>query len=92
MRRYLYRFFHSLAGSYTSSRRKATTIIRVMKVCIFVRHGIPNYLLSDDGSEFFNQLVAEVCKLYGITKVFSAAYHSRGHEMVERLNRTVEIA
>jgi hypothetical protein len=32
--------------------------------------------------------VAEVCKLYGVTKVFFAAYHSRGHEMVERPNRT----
>jgi Integrase core domain len=70
--------------------KKATTIIRVMKEYIFVRHGLPNYLLSDEGSEFFNQLVAEVCKLYGVTKVFSAAYHSRGHGMVERLNRTIE--
>jgi transposase InsO family protein len=70
--------------------KKATTIIRVMKEYIFARHGIPNYLLSDEGYEFFNQLVAEVCKLYGVTKVFSAAYHSHGHGMVERLNRTIE--
>jgi hypothetical protein len=34
--------------------------------------------------------VAEVCKLYGVTKVFSAAYHSRGHGMVDRLNRTIK--
>jgi transposase InsO family protein len=58
--------------------KKATTIIRVMKEYIFARHGIPNYLLSDEGSEFLNQ------------QVFSAAYHSRGHGMVERLNRTIE--
>jgi transposase InsO family protein len=70
--------------------KKATTITRVMKECIFARHGIPNYLLSDEGSEFLNQLVAKVCKLYGVTKVFFAAYHSRGHGMVERFNRTIE--
>jgi hypothetical protein len=34
--------------------------------------------------------VGEVCKLYGVTKVFSAAYHSRGHGILERLNRTIE--
>jgi hypothetical protein len=34
--------------------------------------------------------VADVCKLYGVTKVFSAAYHSRSHGMVEILNRTTE--
>jgi hypothetical protein len=39
---------------------------------------------------FFDQLVAEVCKLYGVTKVFTAAYHRRGHGMVGRLNRTIE--
>jgi transposase InsO family protein len=61
-----------------------------MKEYIFARHGIPKYLLSDEGSEFLNQLVEDVCKLYGVTKVFFAAYHSRGHGMVERLNRTVE--
>jgi transposase InsO family protein len=61
-----------------------------MKEYIFARHGIPNYLLSDEGSEFFNSLVTEVCKLYGVTEVFPAAYHSRGHGMVERLNRTIE--
>jgi transposase InsO family protein len=61
-----------------------------MKECVFARHGIPNYLLSDEGSELLNQLVAEVCKLYGVMRVCSAAYHSRGHGMVERLSRTIE--
>jgi hypothetical protein len=39
---------------------------------------------------FFDQLDAEVCKFTGVMKVFSAAYHSRGHGMVERHNRTIE--
>jgi Integrase core domain len=50
--------------------KKITTIFRVMKEYIFARPGIPNYLLSDEGSEFLNQLAAEVCKLYGVTEVF----------------------
>jgi hypothetical protein len=72
------------------SDKKATTIIRVMKEYIIDRHGIPNYLLSDEGFESLNLLVAEDCKLYGVTKVFSAAYHSRGHGKAEILNRTIE--
>jgi transposase InsO family protein len=70
--------------------KKATTVVRVMKDYIFARHGTPPILLPDEGSEFLNRLVTETCKLYGVTKVFSAAYHSRGHGMVERLNRTIE--
>jgi hypothetical protein len=61
-----------------------------MKEYILARHGIPAILLSDKGSEYFNRLVTETCKLYGVTSVFSAAYHSRGHAMAERLNRTIE--
>jgi transposase InsO family protein len=61
-----------------------------MKEHLFARHGISNYLLSDEGSEFLYQLVAEVCKLYSVTKVLSAAYHSRDHEVVEKFNRTIE--
>jgi transposase InsO family protein len=53
--------------------KNATTIVRVMKDYIFARHGIPAALLSDEGSEFFNRLVTETCKLYGVTKGFSAA-------------------
>jgi transposase InsO family protein len=82
----------SLVGRklYQFQTKKTTTVIRVMKEYIFARHGIPNYLLSDEGSELLNQLMAEVCKLYGVTKVFSAACHSRRHGMVERLNRAIE--
>jgi transposase InsO family protein len=61
-----------------------------MKDYNFARHGIPAILLSEEGSEFLNRLVTETCKLCGVTKVFSAAYHSRGHGKVERLNRTME--
>jgi predicted CxxxxCH...CXXCH cytochrome family protein len=32
--------------------KKATTIIRVMKEFVFARHGIPNFLLSDEIFEF----------------------------------------
>jgi hypothetical protein len=79
-----------LAGSFTSSGQKSHDYYPCHEGIFFASHGIPNYLLSDEGSEFLNQLVAEVCKLYGVTKIFSAAYHSRGHGMVEGLNRTIE--
>jgi hypothetical protein len=55
-----------------------------MKEYIFARLGIPNYLLLDEDPEIFNPFVAEFCKLYGVTKVFSAAYRSRCHGMVEK--------
>jgi transposase InsO family protein len=70
--------------------KKASTVVRVMKEKTIALHGIPATLLSDEGSEFLSRLVTETCKVYGVTKVFSADYHSRGHGMVGRLNRTIE--
>jgi transposase InsO family protein len=70
--------------------KKAETVLTAMKQLIFSRHGIPTILMSDEGPEFLNNLVLSASKEYGVTKVFSAAYHSRGHGMVERLNRTIE--
>jgi transposase InsO family protein len=58
--------------------KKAETILRAMKELVLTRHGIPSILLSDEGPEFLNRLVLATCKQYGVTKVFSAAYHSVG--------------
>jgi transposase InsO family protein len=72
------------------SDKNAETVLNAMKELILTRHGVPAILLSDEGPEFFNKLVFVTCKQYGVTKVFSAAYRSRGHGMIERLNRTIE--
>jgi transposase InsO family protein len=72
------------------SDKKAETVLNAMKELILTCHGVPAILQSDEGPEFSNKLVSVTCKQYGVTKVFSAAYHGRGHWMIERLNRTIE--
>ncbi len=46
-------------------------------------------LLSDTGSEFNNQVLAAICKEYGINKTNVMAYKPSSNGMVERQNRKI---
>ena len=49
----------------------------------------PKVLLSDNGSEFRNQIIEEICRQYGIKQTFVAAYHPASNGLVERANRKI---
>ncbi len=44
-------------------------------------------LLSDNGTEFRNQLLEEICKQFGIKQCFTVSYHPDSNGRVERANR-----
>ena len=67
----------------------AETIGRLLLEHVTCRHGVPNELLSDRGADFLSELVSEVCRLKGMKKINTSAYHPQSDGMVERLNRTL---
>ncbi len=46
-------------------------------------------MLSDNGAEFRNAVVAQICQKFGITQTFTAVYHSASNGLVERANRKI---
>jgi len=44
---------------------------------IIYHHGCPKKLITDQGTEFLNQLVAALTKEFGIKQVITTAYHPR---------------
>ena len=68
---------------------EANTISQLLVEEVFCRYGAPNKLLSDRGKAFLANLTLEVCKLLGIKKVNTSAYHPQTDGMVERFNRTL---
>ena len=52
--------------------------------------GAPESIHSDRGTEFQNEVVSELCKLFGIKKTKSSPYYPQGNAIVERLFRTVK--
>ena len=67
--------------------------IRIVKlltehVVPFLR--VPEALLSDRGTNLLSHLMLDVCKLLGIKKLNTTAYHPQCDGMVERFNRTLK--
>ena len=56
---------------------------------IICRHGAPIELLSDQGTEFLNQLVNGICHLFEVTHRVTTPYHPQTNGLTERFNRTL---
>lgn len=49
----------------------------------------PRTIITDNGTEFNNRMLEELCKLFHVKKVNVQAYHPQSNGVVERLNRKI---
>lgn len=70
-------------------KQTAPVIAKLLVEQIICRHGVPNQLLSDRGTNFLSKLMSEVYSLMGIQKLNTTAYHPQTDGLVERFNRTL---
>ncbi|XP_077869382.1 uncharacterized protein LOC144360596 [Saccoglossus kowalevskii] len=57
---------------------------------IFSRVGIPNELLSDQGTNFMSKLISDMCVKLHINKLKTSIYHPQCNGLVERFNGTLK--
>ena len=74
---------------FAVSNHRAETIAKLLVEHVICRHGVPNELLSDRGADFLSELMTEICRVTGMKKINTSAYHPQTDGMVERLNRTL---
>ena len=68
---------------------EATTVANVFLYDFVSRFGTPGILHTDQGRNFESALMKAVCKLLGINKTRTTAYHPRLDGLIERFNRTL---
>ena len=56
----------------------------------FCRVGIPEELVSDQGSNFISNLMAQLYDQLGITKIQTSVYHPEANSPVECFNGTLK--
>lgn len=58
---------------------------------IISRFGIPHSLVSDNGKQFDNRKVRDLCDELGIRKHFSTPHHPQANGQVEAVNKTIKL-
>ncbi|GFO43375.1 Gag-Pol polyprotein [Plakobranchus ocellatus] len=59
-------------------------------VDIYSRLGVPEEVLSDQGTQFISDCMKEVCRLLGIKQKTTTPYHPMRNGLVERFNATLK--
>ncbi len=69
--------------------KTARAVAHTVVTKLICEHTAPRVLLSDNGAEFRNKVLAEICTQFGITQTFTAAYHPTSNGLVERTSRKI---
>ena len=58
---------------------------------IYSRIGVPEEILSDQGTQFISDCMKEVCRLLGVTQSTTTPYHPMCNGLVEKFNGTLKM-
>ena len=72
-----------------ASDKSALTVAKFIVEHIIFRHGAPSILQSDNGLEFNNNVVQNICNILEITKKNSSPYRPQTNGLVEKTNHTL---
>jgi len=57
---------------------------------IWKLHGLPEEVISDQGTQFISQFIQELSKLLGVKIAASMAYHPQTDGQMEHVNQEIE--
>ncbi len=69
--------------------KSATTIAWTLYKEVLTRHGVPQLLYSDKGTEFVNKVIEQLTRLNAFQHGTSIPYHPESNGLVERANQTL---
>ena len=75
-------FMRYMMGFITQDQ-KAEMTAKVLWEHVFMTLGFPHKILTDQGANFKSKVIAELCKLAGVQKLWTTLYHPQGNGQVE---------
>ncbi len=69
--------------------KSAATVAHALVSHLICPYTTPRVLLTDNGTEFKNQVLADICAQYGVKQTFITAHHPACNGLVERTNRKI---
>jgi len=68
---------------------QANTVAEALVIHFICVHGIPEIILTDQGTEFLSKTFIEICKLLKINKINTSPFHPQTNGSLERSHRTL---
>ena len=81
--------FTRYAQAYVTRTQMAQTMAKTLWDKFIVHCGLPKKILTDQGCNFESQLVADLCELMGVQKIWTSPYHPQTNGQCERFNSTL---
>ncbi len=69
--------------------KRAETMASIIFTHIITNFTTPQVIITDNGSEFNNNILTELCNLFHVKKINVQAYHPQNNGVVERLNEKI---
>ena len=69
--------------------QEAATVAKAFVTRVVTEHGIPEKVLTDQGTNFTGEVFKTTCKLLKIGKIQTTAYHPESNGALERSHRTL---
>ena len=67
------------------------TSIKMLKEVIFLRFGVPRYLMTDGGSHFIHGAFHKMLAKYDVNHIIASPYHQQSSGQVELSNRELKL-
>ena len=81
--------FTRYALAYPSKTQTAQATARILWDNFICHYGFPEKFISGQGRNFESDLIKELCKIAGVQKLHTTAYHPQGNGQCERFNSTL---
>ncbi|GAA0169867.1 hypothetical protein LIER_24250 [Lithospermum erythrorhizon] len=82
-------YFSKWVESAPLKKTKSEDVIQFLWKNILTRFGIPKILVSDNGPQFEEQVLADFCEKFGIEHRFSPIYYPQANGQVEVMNNII---
>lgn len=74
----------------TDDKLTSTRLAELFVMNVFSKHGVPNHVTSDRGSEFVSHFFRSLGSALNMRLHFTSGYHPEGDGQTERANQTLE--
>ncbi|KAM1981775.1 hypothetical protein ACFX15_038227 [Malus domestica] len=82
-------YFSKWAEAVPLKEVKKETVVCFIKGHIIHRYGVPRYIVTDNGKQFSNRLMDELCEKYKFKQRKSSMYHAPANGLAEAFNKTL---